>query len=254
MSRLATTLFACSIIAASAHAQDEAEEEPLPVESEVSFFDEWSGNISLGLYGSDGNTERFSFRGEVDGERETDDNLTNFLTTYTYAEEDGDESENRFSSELENDFKLNGSDWYVFASGQYEHDEFKDWEDRLSLFAGPGYVFVDNDKTRLSGQVGAGAVREWGGGEDGWRAEGVVSAELDHKFTERQSISASVDYYPSLEDAGEYRIHSRAVYEILVDPEVNMSLRAGVEDRYDSDPGDADHNDVDYFIMLVWAY
>jgi len=45
------------------------------------------------------------------------------------------------------------------------------------------------------------------------------------------------------------------VYSILVDPELNMSLRLGVENRYNSNPGGNDKkNDLDYFLALVWAF
>ena len=233
---------------------EEAADE-LPVEAETGFFSEWSGNVSFGLYGSDGNTERLNLRGEVDGARETDKNLTTFLTTYSYAEDDGDESENRFNSEIENQFKLEDPTWFLFGRGQFEHDEFQDWDQRLSFYAGPGHVFLDNDKTKVSGKVGVGALREFGGEDDDWTAEGIISAEASHQITERQSITASVDFFPNLEDTEEFRVNSRAVWELLVDPEVNMTLRAGVEDRYQSDPGgDADKNDIDFFIMLSWAY
>lgn len=242
-------------LTAGVWAQDGEEEEPLPLEVETSFFSGWAGNVSFGLYGSDGNTQRLNLRGEVDGERETDKNLSTFLTTYSYAEDDGDESENRFSSEIENDFKLEDTQWFLFARGQLEHDEFQDWDERLSIFAGPGYVFIDNEKTRVSGRVGVGAIREWGGEDSGWTPEAIISAKARHQITERQNISGGVDIYPNLEDTNEFRANSRIVWELLVDPEVNMSLRAGVEDRYSSHPGgDAKKNDVDFFVMLSWAY
>lgn len=250
----------CALVAGIAacgaiHAQDEAEPAPLPVEAETGLLSEWNGNIAFGLYGSDGNTQRVNLRGEVDGTRETDKNLTRFLSTYSYAEDDGEESENRGSLLGENDFKLEDPKWFIFARGQLEHDEFQNWDQRLSLFAGPGRVFIDNEKTKLTGKIGAGAVREFGGDDDDWRAEGIISAIGSHQLTERQKLLGEVDVYPSLEDIQDVRTRSRLVWEIMVDPEVNMSLRAGVEHRYDSSAeGDVKKSDVDYFVMLSWAY
>ena len=235
-------------------AQDE-EEAPVILESETDFFTGWEGNVSFGLTGSSGNTDRVNLRGEVDGTRDTDEHLTTFLTTYSYAEDDGSTSENKFSSKLRNDFKLEDPSWFIFGQAQFETDQFQDWDQRLSLFAGPGHVFIDDDKTKLIGSVGVGATREFGGEDDDWTPEAIISATVDHKITERQQFSAGADLLPNLEDSGEFRLNSRAVWELLVDPEVNLSLRIGVENRYDSNAsGDTKKNDVDYFIMLSWAY
>lgn len=235
-------------------AQDE-EEAPVLVESETGFFTGWTGNVAFGLYGSDGNTERLNLRGEVDGERDTDKHLTTFLTTYSYAEDEGTTTENKYNAKIRNDFKLENPEWFIFAQGQLETDKFQDWDQRVSLFAGPGHVFIDDDKTKLIGSVGLGAVREFGGEDDDWTPEAIISGSLDHKLTEHQHIKASAELLPNLDDGGEYRLNSRLVWELLVDPEVNLKLLAGVEDRYNSDPGgNADHNDVDFFILLSWGY
>jgi len=238
----------------AAFAQDE-EEAPVLLESETGFFDGWSGNVSFGLFGSDGNTERLNLRGEVDGARDTDKHLTTFLSSYSYAEAAGTTTENKSNTKLRNDFKLEDPTWFIFAQGQLESDEFQGWDQRLSFFAGPGHVFIDDEKTKLIGSVGVGANREFGGTNDDWTPEAIISATLEHQITERQKITAGAELLPNLDDGGEFRLNSRVVWELLVDPEVNMSVRAGIEDRYNSDPsGTAKSNDIDFFVMLSWSY
>jgi hypothetical protein len=46
----------------------------------------------------------------------------------------------------------------------------------------------------------------------------------------------------------------RAAYEILIAPEWGLTLRLGIQDRYDSDPGDAKRNDFDYFSTLLLKF
>ncbi len=235
--------------------QDEEVAPPLPIEAETGYFTAWSGNVAFGLYGSSGNTERVNLRGEVDGARETDKNLSRFLGTYSYAKDDGEKSENKGQFLVENDFKLEDSKWFLFGRGQIESDEFQDWDERLSVFAGPGRVFIDDEKTKLSGKVGVGAIREFGGSDDDWRAEAIISAYGSHQITERQKIVGEIDIYPSLEDIQDVRTRERLVWELLVDPEVNLSFRAGIEHRYDSGTeSPTKKSDVDYFVMLSWAY
>jgi putative salt-induced outer membrane protein YdiY len=254
MCKIAAAFVAGLALCGAVIAQDE-EEAPVLLETETGFFSGWSGNLAFGLYGSDGNTQRLNLRGEVDGARDTDKHLTTFLTTYSYAEDDGTTSENKYNAKLRNDFKLENPEWFIFAQGQLETDQFQDWDQRLSLFAGPGHVFIDDEKTKLIGSVGVGATREFGGTNDDWTPEAIISATVDHKLTERQKVSAGVDLLPNLEDSGEFRANSRVVWELLVDPEVNLSLRAGIEDRYNSNAGaGTKKNDVDFFLMLSWAY
>lgn len=236
-------------------AEPAEEAPPLPVETETGFFSAWKGNVSFGLNGSSGNTEKVDVRAEVDGERDTDKNFTRFLAKYSYGRDDGDESENNSSTLVENDFKLEDPDWFLFARGMFETDEFQDWNQRLSFFGGPGHVIYDTERTKLTGKVGVGAVREFGSADDDWRAEAIISAYGSHQLTERQSLKGEVDIYPSLEDIKDVRTRERLVWEIVVDPEVNMSLRAGVEHEYDSSStAPTKKNDLDYFIMLSWSY
>jgi hypothetical protein len=48
------------------------------------------------------------------------------------------------------------------------------------------------------------------------------------------------------------RINSKAGWELLLDEEMNLSLKLTVLDRYDSTPNRAEPNDIDYAAMLLW--
>ena len=50
------------------------------------------------------------------------------------------------------------------------------------------------------------------------------------------------------------RVRARAGYEITLDPDHGMVLRLGVQDRYDSSPGPAKRNDVNYFVTLLFKF
>jgi hypothetical protein len=62
------------------------------------------------------------------------------------------------------------------------------------------------------------------------------------------------DYLPSLDNFPDFRLDARAGYQIRVDPDSNLLLRAGVVDRYNSNPGNRKRNDVEYFLMLGWEF
>lgn len=220
-----------------------------------SWLEGWEGSVEVGLAGSDGNTEQLSFRTGVSAVRKTERYETKFGLHYLYAKSDGDETANRFDLSLRNDWLIKDSRWRVFAEGQYENDQFQDWDHRISGFVGVGYEFIKREKTTLVGRAGLGGTQEIGGSDEGFSPEAFLGADFSHQLTERQKLTASTDFIPSLDDGGEFRWINRAAWEINVDPETKMFLRLGAEHRHDSDPGEGfKENDLDYFLTLGWSF
>lgn len=224
-------------------------------ESSGGWLHGWSGSVEFGLNGSSGNNENFNLRGAIGGDREDDRTADQFNLLYSYASDDGDQTENRFQADARHDWKFPDSKWRVYLGANYEYDEFKDWDHRLSVGPGVGYQAIDDDKTSLLLRAGILATREWGGEDNRWHPEADIGFDLTHQITERQSLEVNFDLYPSLDPTGPYRFVGKAGWKIDVDPEVNLFLRLGIEDRYDSDPGpDTKKNDIDYYATLGWSF
>lgn len=228
---------------------------PIPEEAKLSFWEGWTGQVEAGINGSDGNTETLNARAGVSVRRTTDAMETLASATYTYATDAGEKSKSRGELFVRNDWFFRDSPWGFFAQGRAEYDEFQDWEWRLSAFAGPTYTVLKNDRTTLILRAGAGISREFGGMDNDIIPEALAGFDFAHKFTDHQSIFVNYEYLPSLKDFPEYRMNTKAGYQITVDPETKMVLKLGIEDRYDSDPGDGrKKNDIDYFALLAWSF
>jgi hypothetical protein len=240
------------VILDDAKAQPEAA--PAKPADPDSFFKGWKGSIEGGLNGSNGNSDNLSFRLGLGASRETSAMKTTAALTYTYATSDGEKTKSRGVFDLRNDWNL-GERTIFFATGKLEYDEFQDWDWRLSAFTGPGYYFVKSDRTKLLGRVGVGVTKEVGGSTNELIPEGLIGADLEHKITERQKCFVTVEYIPSISEAWDYRVNAKAGWEVLVDPEVNMTLKIGIDDRYDHNPGPGfKKNDIEYFILLAWNF
>lgn len=254
----AVTAVAAGVVlsaASGAVAQEDAAGVAVEEAQPKSFLEGWKGSIEAGLNGSTGNTERFNFRAGISGDRETDAMRTKASAIYTYANEDGDQTESRVFANLRNDWIINDSPWFLWALGSFEFDEFQDWDMRLTGAVGGGYEFIKNDKTTLLGRLGIGASREIGGSDNTIRPEAVIGGDFTHNFTDRQRFTATADLFPDLSEVGEFRFIGTAAYEILIDPDNGLSLKLGVADRYDSTPGAGQkRNDLDYFLLLVWSF
>jgi putative salt-induced outer membrane protein YdiY len=230
-------------------------EPTVPAESATGWSQGWTGTVELGLNGADGNTELLALRAGAAARRQTDRYDTKADATFSYATQSGDETANRFEANLRNDWLIPGSRWRFFADAKFESDEFTAWDQRLSGHAGVGYQFIKTEKTSLLGRVGVGASKEFGSEDDDVVPEGLLGADFEHKFTDTQSIVASANYYPQLDDLEEFRADLTAAYQIVVDPSNSLTLKLGIEDRYDSTPGDGfKENDISYFALLSWSF
>lgn len=228
----------------------------------TSFWSGWTRSVEFGLTGSAGNTENLKVRGIFETERKTDDLRTLLRFRYLYGEDEGSVSENEGRVRGENDWLFPGERYFVFAFAVYEFDEFQDWETRLQLFTGLGYEFLKEralldsgqDRATLTGRVGAGATREFGGSDDTWHPEALIGLDFVWEINDRNTFAAGTEVFPALDDLGEVRTVSYATYDVLLAEKTDLRLRMGVEHEYDSDPGDAKENDVKYFITILATF
>lgn len=228
---------------------------PIPEEAKLSFWDGWTGFVAAGLNGSDGNSETFNGRAALGLKRTTDEMESIVDATYNYATDSGEKSKSRGELFFRNDWFFRESPWGFFAQGRAEYDEFQDWDYRVSAFAGPTYTVIKNDRTTFRLRAGAGITREFGGESNEIIPEALFGFNFNHKLTEAQSVFVDYEFLPSLKNFSDYRMVTKGGYEIMIDPETKMSLKLGLEDRYDSMPGDdRKKNDIDYFALLAWSF
>lgn len=241
--------------APEAPAAPAADAPPAAPPEPTSFWQGWKGSIEGGLNGSEGNSENLNIRGGISGARKTKPMETTASLTYNYATSDGEKTKSRGEFNLRNDWNFGESPWGFYALGRIEYDEFQDWDWRFSVYAGPTYALIRTEKTTLKLRAGLGFSKEIGGSRNEIIPELNLGADFSHQLTERQRIFASFDYYPSLLDFSEFRTVGKAGWEILVDPEVNMTLKLGIEHRHQSDPGvGKKKNDIDYFALIAWTF
>jgi hypothetical protein len=214
----------------------------------------WSGGLELGLSGADGNSEVLKIRTGMDLKRVTESNIFTMNLTYGYSNQNGVLNENKALLNARDELPFPNSPWSLFASTNMEYDEFRAFDFRVGAYGGVGYQAIKTETAYLQTRTGAGATREIGGPKDRWVPEALLGFDLEYQFTDRQRIISTFDYYPNLENLNRHRIRTRAAYEILVDPSLNLTLRLGIQDRYDSNPGPARRNDIDYFATLLLKF
>lgn len=218
----------------------------------------WRGGFEFGLNGSDGNSDVLSIRLGSNFDAKVERNAFHLDFLYTLTRQDGTTKQNQAILNLRDEILFPDSPWSVFSAVQVEYDEFRAYDLRAGTYAGLSYRWLKTDTTLFKTRIGAGAVREMDTGNDGppdrWVPEAVIGGDFNHRLTDRQGFVSGLDVFPNLSQLGQFRVRARAGYEILLDPDHGMVLRLGVQDRYDSSPGPARRNDLNYFATLLFRF
>jgi putative salt-induced outer membrane protein YdiY len=214
----------------------------------------WEGSVELGLNGAEGNSQTFNLRGGAKLKRKTEANV--FANELDYRKDSADSVDTANKAFLDSRWEhlFGQSPWTWFAHLTFDYDEFQAWDTRLAGDMGLGYRLLKRDATQLTARLGGGASRECGGPDDETKPEGVFGLEFEQKLHSRHKITASAEYRPDVTDFADYRLVSKAGWEILLDEALHLSMKLGVADRYDSTPEGRKPNDLDYSLVLMFNF
>lgn len=220
-------------------------------------LEKWDGEFSAGVDGSQGNTELVRVRGGVRLSRRWTRDRLQIQADYRFARDARGERENRLDSLVRHERTAgdNGRFGY-FTEVDADTDSSLDFDARVRLNTGPTYWWVRNPKAELRSSAGLAITREFGAPDSEYIPEFTAEIRGERDVTERMKLIGSVRYDPEVEALSKYRLRTRAAAEYLIDPELRLSLRLEVENRFDSDPAGAQtqQNDLDYAARLVWRF
>lgn len=244
----------------------------------------WLVGVELGLNGALGNSQSYNLRLSARGQR--DSNNGELLAEVTYIRAEAASSDNRDAdgngvadrpnleltdskllASLRNDWLSADGPWRYFVEATADADQFKDYDLRWSIASGPGYSFLNSTDSTVVGRIGAGLSEELGGEDQSLVPELLFGGDWKHRLSQRQKLTAKLTVYPDLSAFGELRSVVKGSWDIDLDPQHNLKLRLGIEDRYDSKPEDeivniggvdlpkrTEHNDLDYYATLLFEF
>lgn len=250
---------------AAAMAEQEAAEAAAELEAEraaddglfgTGLFKGWNRRLELGLNGAEGNSQNLNFRAGFFTDYEDDEDRWLYSMIYRTSSSDGTTTEKRFNAELFKDWLLPDEDYFYFANGRFDWDEFQDWDTRWSGFGGVGYQFLQDDKWNIRGRAGIGGNQEMGGTQgDEFTLEALLGVEAEYTIKDGHFIAFTNYLYPSLEDSSEFRNNTTLDYVITIDRDKGIDLRLGLANEHDaSAPSSTKKNDFTYYIAMVWGF
>lgn len=214
----------------------------------------WEGSFELGVDGTEGNSQTFNLRFRTKMKRKSKLHVLSADLDYHRNSNDSVETANQAFLDWRCEHLFEPSPWTWFVHGTVEYDEFKAFDLRVAVDTGLGYRWIKTDRTDLLTRLGGGFSHEIGGPDDSYRPELVFGIEFEHKLTDRQKLTAKVDYMPDVTDFTTFRLTSDVGWQAIIDQTMNLSLKASVLDRYDSTPEGKKPNDLTYGLTLLWSY
>lgn len=217
------------------------------------YWKQWDASLEFGMQGTEGNSTTYNMRVGGQAERKTD--IHRHTIKFTHIDNSKQHKKTALSTLIDARWErmFGKSRWSYFAHSLTEFDEFKAFDVRISADTGLGFEWFKTDDARLLTRLGGSASREVGGPNNGYTPEISSGIEWKHKLSERQNVFAQVDYFPDVTDLTDFRLNSRAEWEMIVSRRWGLSLKMSVIDRYDSTPEGARPNDLNYSFLMLWA-
>jgi putative salt-induced outer membrane protein YdiY len=212
----------------------------------------WDSGIELGLNGSTGTNESLSIRTGGYVKHESKSSKFDFSIYHNRTTTSGLTTQNNATLDLRNDWSLDDSSrWTLFAKANLFYDQFQTFDLQTNANSGIGYQLLKLHELSLTGRVGSGASREFGGPNDDWVPEALFGVDYEQKFADTHKIFYKFEYFPEIEEFGQYRMVTDAGWEISLAKPSNVSLKLSATDRYDSTPNGADPHLVNYSVLLL---
>jgi hypothetical protein len=219
------------------------------------FREDWNSKLTLGLNGSAGPTDRKNYRVQFATGFEDGRDRWKFDTSWFYATADGDKVQNQTQTNFTKDWLQKDAPWFFFVKGQHRFDENRSWENRTSAFGGGGYTIAKTDDVEVNTRLGFGGTYEFGSVNEFTPEALFGGSVIKWNISERAAVSGETIYYPSLEDAANFRIESKLVWTYKLDMADGLALKLGLENEYDSaTPNEDANNDLRYYGAIVLSF
>ncbi len=151
---------------------------------------QWTGKGEAGLAIASGNSDSRTANARVSATRKLGAWEHKLGLAGLYVRSEGDTTAKRWEASGQTRFDFR-PDTFWYGGGRYEEDRFSGFDHQGLVTTGVGRRFIDNDITRLTGQVGAG-YKFWEtlgiDSDTDSSVTGVASLEFSHQLTASTSL------------------------------------------------------------------
>lgn len=197
----------------------------------------WSASVEGGIVSTEGNSDTLVGRLKAEARRKSADDLLKYYLSVEYGELDDVRNKNEDIVGTRYEQTLKGN-WFWYARGELEYDEFEDLDLRATAAAGLGYAWIKKDTTDLKTSVGGGYRHQaYNNGRNTDDAILDLGLDFRHDFGQYFRFTHTTVYSPSVEDFADYRVTMDTAVAIPLGPKSDIwKLKLGFKKDYNSDP------------------
>ncbi|MEX2213567.1 MAG: DUF481 domain-containing protein [Phycisphaeraceae bacterium] len=215
----------------------------------------WSVRVEAGLNGQTGNSEKFALNGGFTVKRTSPTDRFSVYGTARYSIDNGVRTSNEFigGTLFETDLTPN---LFWFVRGELETDEFESLDLRATALTGIGLFVIREKETEFKLRAGVGIKHEsFDNGTNQTQGLLELGEEFRKEITPWLLFTHSITYYPTLDDAGDFRIVMVNAAEIPLTNDKAWKLRLGIKNEFDNQPQPGvSRLDTYYFANIVVDY
>ena len=220
----------------------------------------WTGDISVGITSTHGNTKTEMISANANFSKRTEKDRTTISTDYAKGEqEDPDTGE---TVTIEDWWRAKGKYDYFFSKkmygyvdGRYEKDAVAELDRRTIIGVGAGYQWIESENMNFSSEFGLASLYEKYDNQTDSNSE--ISLQLGYNFDKklRKNIKFVHDmtYYPAIDKFSDYYLTTTA--GVRADFTEKFFATAKAILNYDRTPAIGAHKtDVKYFFGLGYRF
>jgi putative salt-induced outer membrane protein YdiY len=224
----------------------------------------WTGNVTVGMTSTHGNTFIESANASANATRRSDKDRLNldaaYLASRAEEEEDGEKekvtTQESFVAGTKYDYFWTKK-CYSFVNGRYKKDHIADLDYRIIGGLGMGYQWIESEKMKFSTDAGVAELCEKYISHDVITKHDEFSGQLgynfDWKFHEKFTFLHNMRYYPSFGMFSDYFLTTDAEVRAAITKSMFTSFKAILD--YDSTPApDVGSTDTKYVLGVGWNF
>lgn len=232
----------------------------------------WETSAGLGFAYASGNTENLLLTLNAETQRKWDQNQVSLGVRGGYGETKVDvvdpvtgatNQETQKNTDFIGGFgqynRLFTERWYAYGRADALHDDIAQVMYRVTLSPGVGYHFLNQERLKLSGEVGPGYVFErlhdetTGAYNNDDYATLRLSERFEYRISDRARLWQFAEYLPAFEDFGNYTLNAELGVE--ADLTKRMALRVVAVNTYRSEPAPGrDENDFRLLAGVTYRF
>ena len=220
----------------------------------------WTGNLSLGITSTHGNTKSESLTASANATKRTDKDRTTLSADYAKSTKTSDVTGN--DETIEDWWRARGKYDYFFSEKmygyldtRYEKDAVADLDRRVTVGLGGGYQWIESDEMNFSTELGLASLYEkYTNATD---SSSEMSLQLGYHFDKKLAKNIKfindLTYYPALSKMSDYYLTTTAEIRTNFTETFFANLKAIF--NYDTTPAQGRHQtDTKYFLGLGYSF